>query len=379
MTPFTLHTGKMEEVLLQLPPDSFHSCVTDPPYGLSFMGHKWDYSVPSPEQWRQVYRVLRPGAFLLAFGGPRTYHRMVCAIEDAGFEIRDQIFWVFASGFPKSHNLDGEFAGWGSALKPAHEPIVVARKPLAGTILQNMQQHGTGAINIDGCRVEGEPWVYGNQPKLNGERYQPGQITPKERHAENVKGGENGRWPANVIHDGSPEVRAQFPEALGQQATTGPEHGDRATVNCYGNYGSRPHSEPRKELDKSAARFFYCAKTSRTDRNEGCQDLEDMPIIWSSGDTNPGSFQSEGTKKSSPNNHPTVKPTELMRYLCRLVTIPGGHILDPFCGSGSTGKAAILEHMLFTGIEMDAHNVAIAEARIQFALRTRDNQIALDI
>jgi len=345
MTSFTLHTGKMEEVLLQLSSDSFHSCVTDPPYGLSFMGHKWDYSVPSPEQWRQVYRVLRPGAFLLAFGGPRTYHRMVCAIEDAGFEIRDQIFWVFASGFPKSHNLDGDFAGWGSALKPAHEPIVVARKPLASTILQNMQQHDTGAINIDGCRVSGE----------------------------------NGRWPANVIHDGSAEVLAQFPAAPGQQAAVGPQHGQKTSVNCYGDYGARAHTEPRKELDKSAARFFYCAKTSRTDRNEGCENLEERPLNWSSGDANPGSFQSEGTKRSSPNNHPTVKPTELMRYLCRLVTIPGGHILDPFCGSGSTGKAAILEHMLFTGIEMDAHNVAIAEARIQFALRTRNNQIALDI
>ena len=152
------------------------------------------------QMWAEhVYRVLKPGGHLLVFASPRTYHRMVCGIEEAGFEIRDQIFWVFASGFPKSHNLENEFDGWGTALKPAHEPILVARKPLIGTVKQNMDQYGTGAVNIKDSLIPGEPWFYGNQPKLNGARYTPGQLTPLERHAENITGGEQGRWPANLI------------------------------------------------------------------------------------------------------------------------------------------------------------------------------------
>lgn len=215
---YDLRIGKMEDVLLLYPDNFFDSIVTDPPYGISFMGKNWDYNVPSLLQWQQAYRVLKPGGYLISFGGARTYHRMVVAIEDAGFEIRDQIFWVFGSGFPKSSNQKGEWEGWGSGLKPAHEPICVARKPLTGTIPENLAQYGTGAMNINACRIEGEPWRYGNQPKLNGARYQPGQLTPLERHAENIEGGHEGRWPANVIHDGSDEVTRYFPDAPGQMA-----------------------------------------------------------------------------------------------------------------------------------------------------------------
>ena len=172
-------------------------------------------------------------------------------------------------------------------------------------------------------------------------------------------------------------VLSSFPAAPGQMAAVGPEHGEKPSINTYGDYGPRNLFTPRQELDNSAARFFYCAKTSRADRNEGCEKLEDKPLHWSNGTYNPGSFQSDGTKKSSPNNHPTVKPTALMRYLIKLVTQKGGHVLDPFNGSGSTGKAAMLEHMLYTGIDMDQHNISISEARIKYAINNRDNQMDL--
>ena len=426
MKPYSLHTCKMEEVLTSFQPDTFDSCVTDPPYGIRFMGKAWDSfdiekngkkrdsssvgekrlaagrlttgfgnsiearkynteltAMRQFQSWTQmwaehVYRVLKPGAYLIVFASPRTYHRMVCGLEDAGFEIRDQIFWIFASGFPKSSNQKGDWEGWGSSLKPAHEPICVARKPLAGTIPENLAKYGTGAINIKASMVPGGgPWLYGNQPKLNGARYQPGQLTPLERHAENVIGGDNGRWPANLIHDGSEEVIALFPESAGQQGQVGPDNGDKKSINCYGDYGPRSLQIPREESELSAARFFYAAKTSRLDRNEGCEKLLTKPLLWSSGTKNPGSFQSEGTDKSSKNNHPTVKPTTLMRYLNKLVTRPGGHILDPFCGSGSTGKAALLDHYQFTGIDQDENHIVIANARCEFALRNRSNQIGL--
>lgn len=410
MKPYSLHVGKSELVLKEYPDNYFDSCVTDSPYGIRFMGKAWDsFDIRDKSGYRrngahqniaieagkydlspkamvefqnwfrgisiEIFRVLKPGAHFLNFSSPRTYHRMACAVEEAGFEIRDQIMWLFASGFPKSHNLEGDFNGWGTALKPAHEPIVVARKPFTSTVLKNMQDHGTGALNIDACRISGEPWFYGNQPKLNGARYQPGQITPTERHAENITGGENGRWPANIIHDG----QVEFPEAKGQQGRVGPEHGERKSVNTYGDYGARTNCEPREESITSAARFFYCAKTSRSDRNEGLDHLVEKPLLWSSGEKNPGSFQSEHTNKASQNNHPTVKPTDLMRYLICLVTPKGGLVLDPFLGSGSTGKAAMLEHMNFVGIDMDEKWIEISKHRIEFGLTNRNNQIKLDL
>jgi len=432
MNEFTLHAGKMEEVLKQYTDNHFDSCVTDGPYGIGFMGKEWDtfkseykidnwdyssdpkigraqvagkydQSIEANRKFQQwfyeraldIYRVLKPGGYFISFCSPRTYHRMVCGIEDAGFEIRDQIFWVFASGFPKSSNQHGDWEGWGTALKPAHEPILVARKPLIGTVPQNLTEFGTGAMNINACRIPGEPWFYGNQPKLNGARYQPGQLTPTERHAENIHGGQDGRWPANLIHDGSDEVKALFPESKGQQGDLMNHSKDRESPNgIFGKMSAARNFEARGDSGSAArffkscqfdeediefARMYYCAKTSRTDRNEGCEHLESGPLNWSSGDQNPGSFQSEGTDRSSPNNHPTVKPTDLMRYLIKLVTRPGGHVLDPFCGSGSTGKAAMLERMIFTGIDMDPHNIEISEARIRWAQKNRSNQTSLNL
>lgn len=366
MPHYDILLGKCQEVLRSFPDDCIDAIVTDPPYELNFMGKAWDRSGAAfnAEIWQQCLRVLKPGGYLLAFGGSRTYHRMACAVEDAGFEIRDQIMWVYGSGFPKSRNLDGDWDGWGSALKPAHEPIVVARKPFPGTLDQNVSLYGTGALNINGCRVphsetlrvdNGIISCRGDPPAPRGRE---GEASANRRYtnsgASNFSalpgprgGNPAGRWPANLIHDGSDEVISLFPP----------------------NVGVRPHTRCGQVGDtKSAARFFYCAKTSRADRNEGCETLSMSPLYWSSGSANPGSFQSAGTDKTAQNNHPTVKPTALMRYLCRLVTPPGGWVLDPLMGSGSTGKACMLENFRFTGIDSDEEAVRIATARIRFAL-----------
>jgi DNA modification methylase len=358
--------GDCLEVLRTLPDNSVDSVVTDPPYGLSFMGKKWDYDVPAVEVWAECLRVLKPGGHLLAFAGTRTQHRMAVRIEDAGFEIRDMIAWVYGSGFPKSmdvskaidkaagaerhvlgvagksgsvrNSMTGDFAGgeymqtapatdaarqwqgWGTALKPALEPITVARKPLIGTVAENVLEHGTGAINVDGCRVG---TVGGTTRSEQSPYAESGWRTGHEIVELNA-----GRWPANLIHDGG--------EFLGEQA-----------------------------------RFFYCAKASKKDRDEGLEGFEVKQATGGGGnigdylsdvDSASGKFGSE--KAPAKNHHPTVKPTDLMRYLCRLVTPPGGVVLDPFMGSGSTGKAAMLEGFQFIGIEREAEYLEIARARI---------------
>ena len=331
-----LYNADCREALKLLPDNSVDSIVTDPPYELGFMGKSWDstgiaYDV---DMWRECLRVLKPGGHLLSFSGSRTYHRMTCAIEDAGFEIRDQIMWIYGSGFPKSLNLDGDWSGWGTALKPAHEPICVARKPIEGTVTENVAAYGTGVLNIDACRVGKES---------------------------------SGRWPANVIHDGSDEVVALFPETSSGVMKAGTKRAaqDEPGSVCYGTFGGDATEADTYGDTGSAARFFYCAKASREDRNEGCEAMAKKPLLWSSGTQNPGSFQGEGTDRSSQNNHPTVKPTDLMAYLCRLVTPPGGTVLDPFMGSGSTGKAAWIEGFNFIGIELNPAYFEIAKARVK--------------
>lgn len=406
--PYTLHLGDCLQVLKTFPDNSFDSVVTDPPYGIRFMGKAWDGAdiearaarraeMPShaPDagpngghrsvaaeagkydltpkgmlafqaftlEWAaECLRVLKPGGHLLSFASPRTYHHMAVGIEMAGFEIRDQIMWVFGSGFPKSHNLSGEYEGWGTALKPGHEPICMARKPLAGTVARNVLAHGTGALNIDGCRIPSEPMppntgAGGLPRRREDEQRGPGAVS--QPHA-------GGRWPANLIHDGSPEVVALFPHTKSGVMKGGTIRAaqDAPGSVCYGTYGGNATSEDTFGDEGSAARFFYCAKATRRDRNEGCEHMERKPLHWSSGSQNPGSFQADGTDKTSQNNHPTVKPTDLMAYLVRLVTPPGGKVLDPFTGSGSTGKAAVREGFEFVGIEREAPYLAIAEARI---------------
>jgi site-specific DNA-methyltransferase (adenine-specific) len=314
--------------------ESVDSIVTDPPYGLSFMGRDWDHGVPGEAFWREALRVAKPGAHLLAFGGSRTYHRLACAIEDAGWEIRDCIMWVYGSGFPKSHNLSGDWQGWGTALKPAYEPIIVARKPLIGTVAANVQQYGTGAINVDGCRV-GPPIEHQQGGLHRGSGTTVGSFTgTTETHAR-----PHARWPANFIHDGSDEVIAGLGES---------------------------------------ARFFYCAKASKKDRDEGCESFQPRlaGVMNMRSDNHAQATGNIFAPKS--NHHPTVKPTDLMRYLCRLVTPPGGTVLDPFMGSGSTGKGATLEGFNFIGIEQNAEYVEIAKARIKHAIDSASKKLFLE-
>lgn len=503
---------------LRMLPDNFaDSIVTDPPYGLSFMGRKWDYDVPAVEVWAECLRVLKPGGHLLAFAGTRTQHRMAVRIEDAGFEIRDMIAWVYGSGFPKSLDVSKaldkaagaerevigqqvrkndrdanslkmgrvsdvfditapatdaarQWQGWGTALKPALEPITVARKPFAGTVAENVLEHGTGALNIDGSRV-GEEVRYNAPAALpaGGNSLNMSAVgMPQDAEGRTV----TGRWPANLIHDGSDEVLAAFPESNGSGAARTLKRGKRDGENW--GMGDEP-SVLRDAGSGSAARFFYCSKASKSDRNEGCEgvrtwenvDLQSalvaaqqllkatsditmllqadsewsmtlcgnertarfLPAIKSTIEimTKPimpsttlncsapsitsaniraaieamegsGLSLAESVEISSPsklnttnektasalgvvhaalqtlsqinklaklgNVHSTVKPTDLMRYLCRLVTPPGGMVLDPFTGSGSTGKAAALEGFRFIGFEREAEYVAIARARI---------------
>jgi site-specific DNA-methyltransferase (adenine-specific) len=411
-----LYLGDCLDVLRGLPDASVDSVVTDPPYGLSFMGKKWDYDVPSEAIWRECLRVLKPGGHLLAFAGTRTQHRMAVRIEDAGFEIRDMIAWVYGSGFPKSldvskaidkaagarrevigvdtaraarlvnqtgkYETDGgwsagnrsaditapateaarQWQGWGTALKPALEPITVARKPLIGTVANNVLEHGTGALNVDGCRVGNE--VRYNAPagnKAGGNSLNMSAVgMPQDAKGSTA----SGRWPANLIHDGSEEVVELFPQ-------TGPSpkqyEKTKAGWLAPGSLHIKSELQSREYGDSgSAARFFYCAKASCADRNDGCEGMPERMPHPPSGD---GRAWDIAGSKSTPraNHHPTVKPTDLMRYLCRLVTPPNGTVLDPFMGSGSTGKAAALEGFDFIGIEREVEYLNIARARIEAA------------
>lgn len=376
-----LHFGDNRMILPTLQSASVDSIVCDPPYELGFMGKAWDstgiaYDV---KMWKECLRVLKPGGYLLAFGGSRTYHRMACAVEDAGFEIRDQIMWLYGSGFPKSHNLKGKHEGWGTALKPAHEPIVVARKPLIGSVQNNVSTFGTGALNIDGCRIstDGEALRAGagGVPCRNEQ-----DTTKPKKGSETFEQSPLGRWPANVIHDGSEEVLAAFPNT-----TSGKPVGVRGNHKIYGQgavYG-RESREPGTPVtgygdSGSAARFFYCAKADRDDRDEGCKSLPNQ-LGGMVSNTSGQHITRRGTDyKPNPvhNNHPTVKPTNLMRYLCRLVTPAGGVVLDPFMGSGSTGKGAVIEGFSFYGIEYVLAHYEIAKVRIYHAARKYGYQLS---
>jgi site-specific DNA-methyltransferase (adenine-specific) len=415
-----------------MPDNSVDSIVTDPPYGLSFMGKKWDYDVPSQEIWAECLRVLKPGGHLLAFAGTRTQHRMAVRIEDAGFEIRDMIAWVYGSGFPKSLDvskaIDGklttgrsdsialrevnetrpgdptirltstnghrgivggadagpsvkrdepatesaqQWQGWGTALKPALEPITVARKPLMGTVAENVLEHGTGGLNIDGCRVGTEDKLVAGGPLgANSGDERTGKALGMFQHGtkNTFEQSALGRWPANLIHDGSDEVVGLFPTTTSGAMKSGTQRAaqDQPGSVCYGTFGGNATTKPIEASSGSAARFFYCAKASKCDRDEG---LAAWPEQQSSvgddragGDFNERLGKTPGVRR---NVHPTVKPTDLMRYLCRLVTPPGGVVFDPFMGSGSTGKAAKLEGFEFVGCEMSPEYFEIARARIE--------------
>ena len=427
-----------------MPDNSVDSIVTDPPYELGFMGKSWDASgiAFNIEVWQEALRVIKPGGHLIAFSGSRTYHRMAVAIEDAGFQIRDQIMWVYGSGFPKSlniaksienkittgsaakngfHKLEGErtgegrigmydtveeqgfrkvnpdqlgafnldpttpeaqqWDGWGTALKPAHEPMVLARKPLEGTVANNVLTYGVGGLNIDATRVEfqseadqasatpqGKVTVnnVGNMPDVeDGGR--------KELTRPDNSGG---RFPANFIHDGSDEVVALFPYS--KSGAMNGEYNNTIMAQSNGNRDGKTIKLTQQASEGSAARFFYCAKASKRDRNEGLDGFEakrdhDGRKDGGVGGDNPRNR----TNNAKLNHHPTVKPTSLMQYLIRLVTPPNGIVLDPFMGSGSTGKACAYEGFDFIGIDQSAEYVAIAQARIDFALADKATELPL--
>jgi site-specific DNA-methyltransferase (adenine-specific) len=330
--------------------------VTDPPYGLAFMGKKWDYSVPSVEIWRAVLRVMKPGAHLFSFGGTRTYHRMVCAIEDAGFDIRDQVQWIYGSGFPKSHNLKDEWSGWGTALKPANEPICLARKPLSEkTVAANVLKWGCGAINVDASRISanGEKIAYGATKDKAPDPNCYGKYSLRSGDGEHAQG----RWPANVLFD--EEAAEMLDEQSGKSKSGG---GKSSGKTFHGQEYIKDHNE-RPTDHGGASRFFYVAKASKRERNAG---LEGMPLMDAPGSKRsaPAEGRSSALGEPRANGHPTVKPIKLMQYLCKLITPHDGTILDPFMGSGSTGVAAKSLGFEFIGIELSQEYFKIAEKRI---------------
>ncbi len=468
MNKTKLMLGDNIESLKKLPDNSIDSVVSDPPYGLSFMNKKWDYDVPSVEFWKEVYRVLKPGGHILSFGGTRTYHRMVVNIEDAGFEIRDQIQWIYGSGFPKSLNIgkavdklegnerefisegghcgvfshagngtpqnikdyrakitkgQSQFEGWGTALKPANEPICVARKPLSEkSVAENVLKWRTGGINVDGCRVGSETITtnYYDANNVEGCLSQPGGISKEGQNFKTTQ--HEGRFPANIIFEcicdevikgekgdviehngtggiwnessGEPVGRTYndkgdihtnpdcpcriLDENSGITSVTG-KRSEKSIANCIelrkrvkGNsqcdVGGNIKKITEYANDKGgASRFFYQAKVSKAERNMGLDGFEEKEFYRL--DPNQNTPYTETQKKYAErqprkNNHPTVKPVSLMSYLVRMVTPPNGIVLDPFMGSGSTGIAAQLEGFRFVGMEMDEDYFKIAEARI---------------
>lgn len=416
-----VHHGDSRDVLKSIPDCSIDSVVTDPPYALvsivkrfggdnaapaksegasgvyarasaGFMGKTWDTGETAfdPAFWAEVLRVLKPGGHLIAFSGTRTYHRLACAVEDAGFEIRDMVSWLYGSGFPKSHDVSkgidraagavrevvgkkraglarkaraggdmvgcasfealrradvtlpatddaSRWSGWGTALKPACEPMVLARKSLVGTVAANVLAHGTGALNIDACRIHADDAQGGT---YTVKRLKPGATLDKTGGNWRPEDGPDyhgemkpGRWPANVVHDGSEEVVEAFPQTSSGFMKAGTLDHDK-TGDVYGAFGGRITADTIGDAG-SAARFFYSAKADAEDRL--------------------------GSK------HPTVKPVDLMAWLCRLITPHGGVVLDPFAGSGTTGLAAMAEGFDAILIEREAEYVADIERRLAWA------------
>jgi DNA modification methylase len=407
--------GDCLEKLKELEDNSVDAVVTDPPYGWSFMGKAWDnfeiekrrqqefarpprkdgksrgqgdpslcaglynQSVEGNRQFqaftesyaRELFRVLKPGGHMLVFCGPRTYHRMASGVEDAGFEIRDQLQWLFGSGFPKSHNLGN---GIGSALKPANEPIVLARKPLSEkTLKANHERWGVGGLNIDASRIEGAPrttHAAGNVVTCEAES---GHMKGKKPHGPTPA--PHGRWPANLLLDetAAEMLDQQVAETMPGMHVAGNKKLGNARKTQDSIFGMGSNDGPVTLFDSAdtkplASRFFYVAKASKRERNAG---LEGMPEISQRTFASGGRTQIDGEwveTNSEPlprkNHHPTVKPIKLMEYLIRLITPPNGTVLDPFAGSGSTGVAAVKNGFKFIGCEMSPEYVAIAERRI---------------
>ena len=420
---FKLINGDSLVELDKLEENSIDAIVTDPPYELGFMGKSWDstgiaYNV---DFWKKCLRVLKPGGHLLAFSGARTSHRMVCAIEDAGFEIRDCIMWLYGSSMPKGQNIgkmleaknkygksnsrslrelelsegegsytvsqpnngimgemkdferkyyepDNEWKGWNSQLKPAYEPICLARKPLEGTIIENINKYGVGGINIDECKVGNEVRSWKGMKSLGV--MHDDNWKPKDIITTHV-----GRYPSNVLHDGSDEVVKDMPYSKGSSGEANYEFGNQNNpTHLYTNIKSGNHFDD----EGSVSRYYYCAKASSKDREEGLEHFAKKQMYegnqkFGYGNANGDNFGDRIANVKRTNIHPTCKPTELMQYLVRLISPKGATILDPFMGSGSTGKAVAFENKerdanySFIGIEMEKEYCEIAQARIDWA------------
>lgn len=421
VTSWRLLNGDCMEVLRTFPEASIEACVTDPPYGIGFMGREWDTFKPdvprkqaerlvkgerivsdnpnlngrrrspaisesqifydySPDglrrfqtwtaDWgREVLRVLKPGGYALVCGAPRAFHRMACGIEDAGFEIRDCLTWLYGQGFPKSLNLGD---GVGTALKPGWEPIILARKPFKGSLSRNVENHGTGGLNIDACRLDGTPRETGNregEPSADRDYSKRGSTNFAMKPGPRG-GDEMGRWPANVALD--EDAAAMLDEQSGElvSGANPTRRGSDKFRGIYQPFKGQAECDPARGEDSGgASRFYYVAKPSREERDFGIYDLRPRSggeatdrKDGSAGLNNPraGAGRTGGAR----NFHPTVKPVELMRWLVRLVTPSDGTVLDPFAGSGTTGMACRYEHRSFIGIEREAEYIEIAKRRI---------------
>lgn len=447
---YKLYYGSMLDMLEHIEPNSIDSVVTDPPYELNFMGKGWDNVGVSfqPDTWKRCYEVLKPGGYLLAFGGSRTFHRIAVAIEDAGFEIRDTIMWIYGSGFPKSMNIglavdkkngvespvvgqnqgilkkqakdlreghrkivdslnngaenrnngfktvsadikeaQNEWKGWGTCLKPSFEPIIVARKPLNGTLVDNVLTYGVGGLNIDECRVPmskvdfNEITNKASKNPVNNYKYNESKKYGDYKLDIATLPNEQGRFPANTIltYDETDyeEVCGGFPQSKGASSQNNYSNGSIYRGQSLQESSTKLEGYREWYNDDSASRYFYCAKSSKKDRNEGLDKFETKTKVFN-GKSNNSSKNIKDVEKrfttQCKNNHPTVKPTELMQYLIRLVTPNGGTVLDPFNGSGSTGKATMYENRernkgyKYIGIELTEEYLPIAKARIEYPL-----------
>lgn len=397
---YSLIHGDCREVLQQFKDNTIDALATDPPYGLSFMNRSWDKEIPGPDYWSEILRAMKPGAYGVVMGGSRTHHRLGCVLEDSGFEIRDCIMWMYGSGFPKSQNvalmidkhaghknrgraiptastyqacdterqnkLEGNVVGkyqpiedlakiwdgYGTNIKPAYEPIFLIRKPLIGTVAQNIIEYGVGALNIDACRIGTETvpsnrFTDGAKPFGNGAGHEYETVV------------QQGRFPANVCHDGSDEVLKLFPETK-SGALTGQKRNSENKV--YDKSDEKAYY--RKSSQGSAARFFYCSKASQKEREAGLHERD--PINVTDGRNKPTDNPYQRGKTQRRNTHTTVKPISLCRWLSRLICPINGTLLDPFAGSGSFGCAAVQEGFDWIGIELEEENVMISEARIEY-------------
>ena len=374
-----LHQGHNAEVLRQYPDSHFDVIITDPPYGIEFLGKDWDSHTGTLETWRECLRVLKPGGHLLAFSAARTYHHLATNIESVGFEIRDQLMWIYSSGFPKAQDIGksidkrgqkNNWHGWKTALKPGHEPIVMARKPFKGSTIDNVLQHGVGALNIDVSRIP-----YEDQADLN--TYINNIAGPLERSTATAGEGIG-------MHEGKTGFKVQ------RGRVKRPQAGNRTASFSFGNKETESGGDGSPEFEANPQgrypsnvlgdipnyqKYFYCPKVSRRERNVGCVDpgpqfqvphgFDYRMPSKNNADAQAQVAQVESKSANGSNNHPTVKPVALMRYLIQLVTPANSTVLDPFMGSGSTGMAAVELGHRFVGIDLDANYVTIADRRIQ--------------